>query len=302
MVFDLSTVEAVKASFSDELKVPTSSIEVIRVGENAMFDIPEHDIVLRVYRKSRQAEQKAHMEIQVARVLSDGGVRSIKPSHLRPIILNGDYVATVWERLEKDNSGISSASFGTLLHQVHSAMRDRENQLSCLKPIDPIAKLARRIETLSNTNSVDPNVVGRLNKRLSECEGSWTSFSSSYDWQPIHGDAHTGNVIMHRGNQYICDFDSCGIGPIEWDLVPIQIIARRFKQAEPDLLSDFDKAYGVDPKIRNNLLGLLMVRELSMVTWLAQDAKNDKNRMKQVLSRLESLAETVEPFTAWSPN
>ena len=49
---------------------------------------------------------------------------------------------------------------------------------------------------------------------------------------PIHGDAHTGNLLVDTGQVVLSDFQSAAVGPREWDLLPTAIALERYGLAE----------------------------------------------------------------------
>ncbi len=304
MKFDNETVSKIKNIFAHKLGISVNELEIIRIGQNLMLDIPTCESVLRVYRNVGNPAAKAQMEVEFAETIAKLGIPSIQPSYKfnSAILKAGDYTSTVWKRLEKDTERVNAQQFGKLLHDIHLKLRGEPPELLKLERIDPLAKIRSRLNRLSHDKILDDKKNELLLSYLSRCEVIWSNFQSELPNQPIHGDAHTGNVILSNGIAHICDFDCCCIGPIEWDLVPIHIIARRFRNQQPDILNEFKKEYKISPAMEINIQKLLPLRELSMVSWLAQDITNDPKRTKELENRIHSLSETNEPFTAWNPN
>ncbi len=293
----------VVGTFADEFDLDVTDFVLLRVGQNAMFMVPKLNIVLRIYRDRSTGEALAAREFRIASILEKGGVATIRPAAqaFDAIVNAGGFVATAWELIDRDLIGPSSGQFGKLMRNVHSVFERAKGDIANFPKIDPIQKMKNRVEDFGASAELTSETIGKMRRHLSFFETTWSNFSSLQSLQILHGDAHTGNVIMQGGVPTMCDFDACGVGPVEWDLVPIQIISRRFKPDEETMLLEFDCAYGVSDELRENAEKLLKVREFSMITWLAQDAKSGTAREAQVIARLNSLDEVSAPFSTWEP-
>jgi Ser/Thr protein kinase RdoA (MazF antagonist) len=49
---------------------------------------------------------------------------------------------------------------------------------------------------------------------------------------PIHGDAHTKNLLTDHGQMVLIDFEAAAIGPREWDLLSTSIAVRDCRQGD----------------------------------------------------------------------
>ena len=86
----------------------------------------------------------------------------------------------------------------------------------------------------------------------------------------IHGDMHYGNVLCLPGRRLLLiDFDQVCRGPLEWDLVPNLVTARRFGMPAADYQA-FCAAYGHDLRTSPDADTFVRLRELGMVSWLLQ--------------------------------
>ena len=52
--------------------------------------------------------------------------------------------------------------------------------------------------------------------------------------QPLHGDAHPGNLIATRGDLVWIDFEDVCLGPVEWDLATIMDVDAVAMHHRPD--------------------------------------------------------------------
>jgi aminoglycoside phosphotransferase (APT) family kinase protein len=69
--------------------------------------------------------------------------------------------------------------------------------------------------------------------------------------RPLHGDPHVGNLLVLDGRPAWTDFEDCGLGPVQWDLVCLlrargEVDARELaaygQDVDPDSLAPFVEA------------------------------------------------------------
>jgi thiamine kinase-like enzyme len=89
---------------------------------------------------------------------------------------------------------------------------------------------------------------------------------------PIHGDAHTRNLLTDHGTVVLIDFEAAAYGPREWDLLPTAIAVERYGLAE-ERYKEFATAYGFDVRAWPGFPVLREIRELTMTTWIMQNVK-----------------------------
>ncbi|MEU4398250.1 phosphotransferase [Micromonospora orduensis] len=112
----------------------------------------------------------------------------------------------------------------------------------------------------------------------------------------IHGDAHTGNVLLPAAGQgrpapsgpLLCDLDGMCIGPREWDLVPTAHGATRFGRAPADY-QGFAEAYQFDVTAWTGWPVLRRVRELQLVTSTIDRLAGRPDVARELAHRLRSL-------------
>ena len=91
---------------------------------------------------------------------------------------------------------------------------------------------------------------------------------------PIHGDAHTRNLLTDNGQVVLLDFEAAAIGPREWDLLPTAIATERYGLAE-EQYRQFADTYGFD------------VRSLARLSGAARDPGADDDDMDHAERRRE---------------
>ena len=84
-----------------------------------------------------------------------------------------------------------------------------------------------------------------LLERCAEVEAALAMLDFPLPSGLVHGDAYPGNVIPGPDGPVLCDFDSSGVGPPEWDLTPLAVGYERFGDPPGDYRR-FADAYGFD--------------------------------------------------------
>jgi thiamine kinase-like enzyme len=124
-------------------------------------------------------------------------------------------------------------------------------------------------------------VCDEMEKRLAGLEFALPS-------GPIHGDAHTANLLADRGRLVLLDFESSALGPREWDLLPTAIGVDRYGLSE-DAYQAFAGTYGFDVRGWAGYPVLRRVRELTMTTWMGQNAGTSPAHAAEFARRVASL-------------
>ncbi|MCE6997762.1 aminoglycoside phosphotransferase family protein [Saccharothrix sp. S26] len=113
-----------------------------------------------------------------------------------------------------------------------------------------------------------------------------------YDGPPrlIHGDPQHRNTLWDDAEDrpVLCDWDSAVIGPVEWDLVTIEVHCRRFGFPEREYQS-FCSRYGRDIREWDGFATVRDLRELRMVTTNARKAADGSPQADEVRRRITAL-------------
>ncbi len=111
-----------------------------------------------------------------------------------------------------------------------------------LAGFDPLRVTASR---LAAANGVPARDHGFLTARCHELNQQLRHLEFALPLGPIHGDAHTRNLLTDLGIVVLSDFESAAIGPREWDLLPTAIAQERYGLPE-EHYQEFADAYGFD--------------------------------------------------------
>jgi Ser/Thr protein kinase RdoA (MazF antagonist) len=106
----------------------------------------------------------------------------------------------------------------------------------------------------------------------------------------LHGDPQHRNTLWDEANDrpVLCDWDSAAVGPVEWDLVTIEVHCRRFGSPEHEY-PDFCVRYGRDVREWDGFTTMRDLRELRMVTTNARKAAHGSPQAAEVHRRIAAL-------------
>ncbi len=258
---------------------PRPDAELLRLGENALFAIPEAGVVVRVARSSEMADKVAK-ELAVARWLAGHEFPSVHPTGTpQPVEADGRLV-TFWEYVPDGSPAASVTIVARLLRDLH-ALPDPDFALPVL---DPFPIMRRRIEAASGIRRED---VCFLADACDDAEDAFRTLVASSPRHLVHGDAHGGNVLMDGNRPLLIDYEAVAWGPRAWDLIPTAIAVDRFGLPPADY-AEFVRTYGADVTEWHGYQTLRTARELGMTTWLMQIAQSGAAADEFAL-RMESL-------------
>jgi hypothetical protein len=179
-------------------------------------------------------------ELQAAGLLIAGGVRTPRPQTLAPIVTNTGIV-TVWEfipRVQRGSWGLA----GWFGQQIKALPTAGLNPAGPWRRISEYLNVARAGELLGAVDLDD------LTARRDDLIEQWAQHSTA----PVcvHGDLNLGNVLTTPDGPVVLDLEDVGVGPVEWEVSPALITAKRYG-AEGSVLDDFTRAYGqrLDPRM-----------------------------------------------------
>lgn len=142
-------------------------------------------------------------EVAVSRYLADAGAPVVPPWHdPGPHDADGLEVS-LWEWCEPSDAHLAPAEFGRLLKDLHDVLDAYEAELPVL--VGPLTDIATALRVS------DDRVLHETAERLVPLAMSWPR-------RPLHGDAHTGNVLSTPTGPLWMDFEDVCVGPVEWDL------------------------------------------------------------------------------------
>ncbi|HUR50842.1 MAG TPA: aminoglycoside phosphotransferase family protein [Mycobacteriales bacterium] len=204
-----TTADAVAASVAvaAELGLPVDNPVVVAEGYSVRVRLDPAPVLTRVVTAGRvlRGEPLPWMEreLAVCRYLADVGVPATTPwADGGPHVASGVEVS-LWEWVEPAPGSVGPEAFGLLLKQLHDALDGYDGELPVL--VGPLTDIATAMRV-----SDDP-LLHQAAARLLPLALTWPR-------RPLHGDAHTGNVLMSSTGPRWIDFEDVCAGPVEWDL------------------------------------------------------------------------------------
>ncbi len=238
------------------LGIDPSGAELVRLGSNAIFRYQSAPVVGRVA-SSEDRLGAAKQEVAVARWLADAGIPAVRVLDVPQPVLAQGRVVTFWVSASDSVEYGSTRELAGLLRQLHAVAPPFE-----LPKHDPISRAADRIGRVSTLQASDREFLVELCQQLAT---SYTQIKPVLPIGVIHGDANVGNVIRDRS----------GMAILGWHT--------------KDEYRDLVAAYGFDIMEWSGYPVMRDVRELLMVTWLAQKSQADGDAASELATRIRAL-------------
>jgi Ser/Thr protein kinase RdoA (MazF antagonist) len=276
----------------DRLGLSSDGAELLRFGENAIYELTNVPVVVRIARSADQL-RRVERELCFARWLAAEHVPAVQvwDETEQPIVVQGHPI-TFWRKVTGGGPGPTQADLARLLVRVHAL-----GVCPCdLVPFDPLRTTRAR---LASSAAVPPEDLGLLRERCAILGERFRSLDLALRPGPIHGDAHTGNLLTDHGRVVLLDFEAVAMGPREWDLMPTAIAYERFGLAE-ERYREFADVYGFDVRTWAGYPVLRAIRELTMTTWLMQNVGEDSAIAAEFALRVNSIREG-DLGRAWTP-
>ena len=260
------TREAVRAAraVTARLGLPAHDPEVLHERSNVLVKLGP--LVARVpatIRLARPGPAWQERDVAVSKFLTERGVLVVSPTSDPPA---GPHFAeglpvTLWHHTPHDpGHRYAPDVVAGSLAEVHAALREYPGELPRRGPLDDLDRVFDR-------HDLDPRLrleAARLAATLPEAAV-----------QPLHGDAHPGNLIATPAGPCWLDFEDTWLGPLAWDL---GVLAR---QGGPEFLAAYPGK--VDGEALRECIRL---RELYSVVWQFVIAIRFPDRLPEARSAL----------------
>ncbi len=214
-------------------------------------------------------------ELAVATFLAGRGARVVPPTDLVPPGPHraGSLTVTLWAFVDHaPGARLDGASAGRALAELHEALAPYPGDLPFLDPA--LDEVARLIDAVERAGALSPGDAGRLRR---EHAGIERAMRAADHFQPLHGDAWAGNLVVSQGELLWTDFEDACIGPIAWDLACLRMdgpTGGGFEITTCAGVSDAD------------LGPFLRARELQTVAWALMRATRDPGRRRLARQQL----------------
>ena len=264
--------------------------ELLRLGENAIYQLATDPVVVRIARSTDRLP-RVRRELCVARWLAASNVPAVRVCDgiEQPTVVH-EHPVTFWRSVTGGAPVPNHIDLARLLAAFHKAPG-----CPCELPsFDPLGPSYSRLATARTVVQDDRDF---LRSRCDDLNDELQHLQFALPRGPIHGDAHTNNLLTDHGQVVLIDFENAAIGPREWDLLPIAIGVERYGRPERQY-REFADTYGFDVRAWPGYPILREVRQLTMTTWIMQNIGESPAVAAEFALRVSSLRE--RDFTrAW---
>jgi Ser/Thr protein kinase RdoA (MazF antagonist) len=264
--------------------------KLLRLGENAIYKLAADPVVVRIARSADRLP-RVRRELCVARWLAASNVPAVRVRDDidQPIIVN-EHPVTFWHTVTGGGPVPNHIDLARLLAAFHKAL-DCPCELASFDPLGP------SYSRLVKARTVTQDDRDFLKARCDHLNDELQHLEFGLPQGPIHGDAHTSNLLTDHGQVVLIDFENAAIGPREWDLLPTAIGVERYGRPEQQY-GEFADTYGFDVRAWPGYPVLREVRELTMTTWIMQNIGESPDVAAEFALRVSCLRE--RDFTrAW---
>lgn len=269
--------------------------EPIRFGENAIYRLAAAPVVVRVARGPAYLAS-VRREVAVSRWLAEEGflaVRAVEDIE-QPLTVDGHPV-TFWHLIEDGGRPATYGELGAVLRGLHGLTVPAGLELPAF---DAFGRADRRIEVAEGISD-DDRVF--LRKRRRELADRLAGLAFDSGRGPVHGDAHTDNLIVDRqGRVHLIDLENFCVDRPEWDLVVAAHEYDRLGWVTDEQYAAFVRGYGRDLRDWPGFGVLSAIQEFKMTTWLMQNIAEGPHVAEEVKARLASLRDDDAPRN-WQP-
>jgi Ser/Thr protein kinase RdoA (MazF antagonist) len=281
--FTSSAIQSILHEACAQAGLDSDGAQLLRLGENAIYGLAAAPVVVRIARSADRLP-RVEKELCVARWLAASGVSAVKVCEqiAQPLLIGGHPV-TFWEKVTGGDPAPTHVDLARLLKTFHAA-----GDSPCeLAGFDPLRTSQSR---LAEAADVTPDDRGFLRARCADLNEQLQHLEFALPRGPIHGDAHTSNLLTNRGHAVLLDFEAAAVGPREWDLLPTAIGVERYGRPE-EQYREFARTYGFDVRSWAGYPVLREIRELTMTTWIMQNIGESPAIAAEFALRVASLRE-----------
>lgn len=259
-----TTADAVAASVAvaGRLGLPVDTPVVVAEGYSVRVRLDPAPVLTRVVTLGRvlRGEPRPWMvrEVEVSSWLAARGVPVVPPWNEAGPHRAGGLDVTLWTWCEPVEGVVPPQVFGPMLKGLHDALRDYDADLPVL--VGPLTDIATALE------------VSR-DHALHDAAAVLVPLARTWPRRPLHGDAHTGNVLLTEAGPLWMDLEDVCVGPVEWDL------------ASRTLTDEYVDAY--PGPVDRDLLELCRdLRSLQILAGILTDELQDSGLYDEISGRL----------------
>jgi Ser/Thr protein kinase RdoA (MazF antagonist) len=270
-----------------------SGARPLRLGENALFHLPDESVVVRIARTLDYWDDAVN-EVNVARWLAEQSLPAAEVVDIRQPIVVDKHPVTFWRFIQgRDGNRGDIATLGAVLRRLHALPRPNNFAL-------PNENILGRVQARVATSQVPQADKEFLLHRLADLRSEINTLRFPLRASPTHGDAHSENIMIRDGQPVLIDFERFAWGQPEWDLAMTATEYRTAGWWTDDEYRLFADAYGYDVTSWTDGFDVLRrVHELKMTTWLMQNINESSEVADEYQVRMRTIRAGVP--AVWRP-
>ena len=285
--FTPSVTRPVAEAACRQVGLDASDAILLRHQTNGVYQLTTAPVIAKVARPSMHHVPQI---VTLVRWLTEQGVPTVPLLDIeQPIVIHG-YNVTLWYYLPQTRS-ILAGDIAEPLAALHRVPLPPV----ALPHLDALSAIRRNIEC-SRILTVEEQAVLRGKwERLSELAPQLAFTKSS---QLLHGDPQHRNMLWddQANRPLLCDWEGAVLGPVEWDLVTIEIHCRRFSHPTHEY-RNFCERYGTEIRGWPGYSVLRDLRELRMITSNARKSPAGTWEAEEVHRRITMI--DAGPSESW---
>lgn len=203
---------------ADELGVRCAEPRLLRNGANVLVHLAPAPVVARVATATALVRHPVRdwmaRDLAVAEHLVRAGIPAVPPSAETPTrpVRSGAHWVSFWTHLPHDPARRPvDGEFAALLADLHAALRDFPGAL----PDEPLGEIDSMLAVLGDGAWLDADTRADLRTDYARLRAELAAVDER---QPLHGDAHPGNLLATPHGLVWNDFEDTWCGPTGWDL------------------------------------------------------------------------------------
>ena len=278
-----ATAAVALSDVCEQLDLDPTHAELLRLGENAIYALPDRELVVRIAR-SEDVRDRVEREVATAQWLADQGFPAVRVAPALPqVVPAAGRLVTFWELIHETDEDKTASDLGSILARFHALPPPPFS----LPTFDPFSVVPAR---LAQPGEAQPDDVAYLTDLHLDLVEAYRDLKFPTPLGLIHGDAHRSNLLTTSAGVLLSDFEVVAFGPREWDLTPTAVQVKRFGLSAQDY-DGFVLAYGLDVTEWDGYPTLALIRELTMTTWLMQNVGESANIADEFHTRVTSMRE-----------
>jgi hypothetical protein len=206
---------------------------VLQDSNHTVIHLAPAPIVAKVNTSPEEANLAG--EVEIAWFLASQGAPVVLPASLLPPgpHVEGGLEVTFWEYCVHEPGEPSLEMLGRSLRALHDVLASYPAPLRAWDRFDGVERVLGDEHALT---ALDVSDRGFLRSRYRRLRAAIDGFQPPL--RPLHGEPHSGNLLLSSQGPRWIDFESACLGPQEWDLtvLPDEIVDRYFSGVDWELL------------------------------------------------------------------